>query len=188
VNRCRRLGFNQRHIKVTHALIFIFTISKNYNGEERITSICGGTKNSLMKTVNFVICLFFISIVSYSQKVKNISSFFSHYDTANGMNCFKIGKHSLKFDDKAVFLNKEIFIEKDTSSFFFLEVYSKKVLVVSFYPINQADASTVPGFRPIQRAEFILLNNPKQRWYFDLKNTFNSQSIVSFNEQTGELV
>lgn len=124
---------------------------------------------------------------SYSQKVKYISKYFTHYDTANSMDCFKIGKHVLSFDDKAVYVNKKVIIEKDTSSFFFLEVYSNKVLVVSYYPMSQAHVSTGPGFRPIQKVEFILLSDSTKRWLFDLKGAFNSEGIISFNELTGEL-
>lgn len=140
-----------------------------------------------MKAFNFLVLLLLINMNSYSQKVKYISRYFTHYDTANSMNCFKIGNHNLSFDDKAVYINKKAVIEKDTSSFFFLEVYSKKILVVSYYPMSQAFVSTGPGFRPIQKVEFILLNSPNQRWLFDLKGAFNSESIENFNELTGEL-
>jgi hypothetical protein len=140
-----------------------------------------------MKAYIFLIVILLINTSSYGQKVKFISRYFSHYDTANSMNCFKIGDHALSFDDKAVYIDKKAVLEKDTNSFFFLEVYSKRVLVVSYYPMSQAFVSTGPGFRPIQKVEFILLNNPKQRWLFDLKGAFNSESIVNFNELTGEL-
>lgn len=140
-----------------------------------------------MKVVNFVIVLLLISMLSHSQKVINISRYFSHYDAADSTNYFKIGNYSLSFDDKAVYIDKKAIIKKDTSSFFFLEVYSKKILVVSYYPISEAHVSTGPGFRPIQKAEFILLNNPDQRWLFDLKSAFNSECIVNFDETTGEL-
>jgi hypothetical protein len=140
-----------------------------------------------MKAYSFFIVLLFISMSSYSQKVKYISRYFTHYDTASSMNCFKIGNYVLSFDDKAVYINKKVVIEKDTGSFFFLEVYSNKVLVVSYFPMSQAHVSTGPGFRPIKKVEFILLNNPNQRWLFDLKGAFNSECIVNFNELTGEL-
>jgi hypothetical protein len=140
-----------------------------------------------MKAFNFLIVFTLASMVGHSQKMKDISWYFSHYDTANSMNCFQIGSHSLSFDDKAVFINQKAVIEKDTASFFFLEVYSKRILVVSYYPNAQAPLSTGPQFRPKQKVEFIMLNNPSQRWLFDLRGAFNSECIVNFNELTGEL-
>ncbi len=140
-----------------------------------------------MKAYIFLVVLFFINMSAHSQKVRYISKYFTHYDTANSMNCFKIGNHALSFDDKAIYIDEKVVIEKDTTSFFFLEVYLKTILVVSYYPNNQASVSTGPQFRPKQKVEFILLSNPNQRWLFDLKGVFNSGSIVNFNELTGEL-
>jgi hypothetical protein len=140
-----------------------------------------------MKVCSFLVVLLFINMNSYSQKVKYISKYFTHYDTVNSMDCFKIRNNTLNFNDKAVYINKKVVLEKDTSSFFFLEVYLNKVLIVSYYPMSQAHVSTGPGFRPIQKVEFVLLRDPTQRWLFDLKGAFNSQSIIDFNELTGEL-
>lgn len=140
-----------------------------------------------MKIYIFLAISFCLTMNSYSQRVKYISKYFSHYDGESEMNYFKIGSHELSFDEKGVFLDKKMVIEKDTATFFFLEVYSDKVLLVSFYPISQAHISTGPGFRPIQTVEFILLSDPTKRWLFDLKGMFNSESIKSFNEVTGEL-
>jgi hypothetical protein len=140
-----------------------------------------------MKMLKLLFFLFLINMNGYSQKVKYISSYHTSYDTVSSMNYFKIGKFSLSFDDKEVFLDNKSIIKKDTSSFFFLEVYLKKVLIVSYYPTSQAHVSTGPGFRPIQKAEFILLENPKKRWFFDLKSAFNSASIIRFDDLTGEL-
>lgn len=140
-----------------------------------------------MKVYSLLVVLLLINMTGCSQKVKYISKYFTHYDAANSMNCFKIGNHALSFDDEAVYINKQVIIEKDTGSLFFLEVYSNKVLVVSYYPMSQSHVSAGPGFRPIQKVEFILLDNPKQKWLFDLKGAFNSECIVNFNELTGEL-
>jgi hypothetical protein len=140
-----------------------------------------------MARIKIFSILFLINMNSYSQKVKFISSYHTNYDTVNNMNYFKIGKFSLSFDDKEVFIDNKSIIKEDTSSFFFLEVYLKKVLIVSYYPISQAHVSTGAGFRPIQKAEFILLENPKKRWFFDLKSAFNSASIIRFDDLTGEL-
>jgi hypothetical protein len=140
-----------------------------------------------MKAFKILIILFLLTEHSYSQKVKYISSYFSQYDKANEMNYFKIGKHTLSFNDKEVFVNGLSIIKKDTASFFFIEVYQEKVLLITYYPSSQAHVSTGPGFRPIQEAEFISLKNTKRRWHFDLKAAFNSASIVNFDEVTGEL-
>ncbi|MGC4104615.1 hypothetical protein [Ferruginibacter sp.] len=140
-----------------------------------------------MKVPAFFTVLLFITIGGYGQKVKYISQYYTQYDTASSMNCFRIGKHALSFDEQAVYLDKKVLIAKDTGSFFFLEVYSDKVLVVSYYPMSEAYVATGPGFRPLQQVEFILLDDPKQRWHFDLKGAFNSSCIVNFNTLTGEL-
>ncbi len=141
-----------------------------------------------MKKLSLFSSLFFLSMICQSQKLKDISWYFSHYASAEGMNVFKIGKHRLCFNEQTVFLDNMPLIHKDSSSFFFLEVYSKKALIISYYPISQSAVSTGPQFRPKQKVEFILLSDPSQRWLFDLKGMFNSESITEFNITTGGLV
>ncbi|AXY74671.1 hypothetical protein D3H65_12065 [Paraflavitalea soli] len=140
-----------------------------------------------MKIGSLISVLLLIAMVGHSQKLKDISWYFSHYDTASSMNYFKVGNHILGFDSDAVYVDRKAIIKKDTATFFFLEVYLKKILIVSYYPNNQASTATGPQFRPKQKVEFISLADPKQKWLFDLKGAFNSEAIDSFNMLTGEL-
>lgn len=140
-----------------------------------------------MKILGLNSFLLLIGMAAQGQGLRDISRYFSRYDDASGMNYFKIGQHLLSFDSNAVYVDKKKLIEKDTASFFFLEVYLKKVLIVSYYPSAQAPVATGPQFRPKQKVMFISLADPDQKWLFDLKGAYNSGDIAGFNELTGEL-
>lgn len=140
-----------------------------------------------MKTICLFFSMFIFSNVN-AQIVKQMSRYYKRITKDERVH-FSIRNNDYSFDSVNNFYNRDSIIYKGSKdSLETFEIINSRFLLISFYPASDIMLAFGADARVKSNILIIDMENPKRKWWHNLRGLYYSTNIRGFDDKKGELL